>query len=76
MGGFSQTGNIHISRQGHASGMNFKDFAAACDIRNANNNFPVKSPWTPQRRIQRVGKVSSRNHNDLAARFQAIHQCK
>ena len=54
--------------------MNREDFTAPFFVGHANHNFPVKPARSAQSLVNSIRPVRGRNHNDVGARLQPVHQ--
>ena len=54
--------------------MDGKDLAPPALIRNADDNLAVKAAWTAQSLVNRIGTIGGCDDDQIAARFEAIHQ--
>ncbi len=68
---------IHLTKtrvNRHTSCMNQQDLLPSISIGDIDADFPIKSTWSSQRRINHIRDVRRPNHNDLPPAFQTIHQ--
>ena len=54
--------------------MNSENFAPPTLIRHPDHNLTIKAPWSAQSLVNRIGPVCCRNHNQISARFDPVHQ--
>ena len=65
---------IDIGRQRHPAGVDLQDLVATRLVRRTHADLPIEPAGTPQRRVDAVGQIGRRDHDDLAARAQTVHQ--
>src|SRR5688572_1417258 len=76
MGNLSQYLKVDVAAQRHAASVDLQHFAPALNVRDANNNFAVKSSRATQSLIKRIRQIRGCNDGDLSARLQTIHNCQ
>ena len=59
--------------QGSTAGMDAKDGFAAAAIRKLHHDLAVKATWTQQGRIQDIGPIGGRQHDDSGVLFEPVH---
>ena len=66
---------FHVDIGGHAdlAGVDAQNLTAAFDVGQHHLHSPVEATWAGQRRVEHVGPVGGRNHNDLVLHLEAIH---
>src|ERR1039458_8638492 len=67
---------IDVRRERHRAGMNPEYLQPRVGIRNADFDFAIEAPGTPQRRVKNLRNVGRPDDDDLAARNKAIHQAE
>src|SRR2546428_14139291 len=65
---------VNVRAQRHSSSVNLQDLIPAQFVRYSNLNLSIKTSWTSQRRINRIGPVSGPNYYDVASSAHSIHQ--
>ncbi len=65
---------VHVVGQRHAPGVDLEDLAPAIAVGDADGDLAVEAARAAQGRVQRVGDVGGGDDDDVAARFQAVHQ--
>src|SRR3989442_12258584 len=67
---------VDIRAQRHSSSVNLQDLIPAQFVRYSNPNLSIKTSWTSEGRINRIGPVSGPNYYDVASSAHSIHQRK
>src|SRR5712692_9474589 len=65
---------VNIRAQRHASSVNLQDLIPAQLVRDSNLNLSIKTSWTSQGRINRIGPISGPNYYDVASSTHSIHE--
>src|SRR5829696_8936120 len=50
-----------------------EDLPAPGDVRRLNRDAAVEAAWAQQRRIEDLGPVGGRQHDDAGTRLEAVH---
>src|SRR5204863_7777127 len=53
--------------------MDLENAFAAAKIRRVDNDLPIETAWTQQRRIEYVGTVRGGDEDHAVIRFEAVH---
>ena len=69
-----QFGQVDLVAQRHPARVDAQYLAPPALVRHAHHDFAVETPRTPQRLVNRFRPVGGRNHDQIGARFQPVHQ--
>ena len=71
-----QPGRLDVRRQRHAAAVDLQNLLAAVLIGNGDRDFAVEPARPAQGRIQHVGQVGGRQHDDVLALRESVHQAE